>query len=177
MSGVEDLVGVGVADAGEDARIGEGSFEGAVFYGEGGAEAGEIGGEDVDSARVDVVCGGLVCEEMERGSAFGACFGEDEGPVGEVEGGEVIAASEFCAEGAPVEAAGDHEVQDEPDAVVELEDDAFADAMERADGVALDFFDARLDGAEEERTGDADVGEGLADDARLQSGEVGRDVG
>ncbi len=51
--GVEDLVGVGVADAREDARVGEGSLEGAVFGGEGGAEAFEIGGEDVDAAGVD----------------------------------------------------------------------------------------------------------------------------
>jgi hypothetical protein len=31
LGGVEDLVGVGVADAGEDARVGERSLEGAVF--------------------------------------------------------------------------------------------------------------------------------------------------
>jgi hypothetical protein len=43
LGGVQDLVGVGVADAADEARIGEGALEGAVFRGEGGAEAGEIG--------------------------------------------------------------------------------------------------------------------------------------
>ena len=123
-----------------------------------------------DAAGVDVLGGGFVGEEVEGGAAFGAGFGEDEGAVGEVEGGEVVAAAEFCAEGAPVETAGDHEVKDEPEAVVELDGDAFADAVERADGVAFDGFDAGLDGAEEEWAGDADVGEGLAYDARLEGG-------
>ena len=155
---MEDLVGVGVADAGEDARVGEGSLESAVFGGEGGAEAFDVSGEDVDSSGVYFIRGGFVGEEMEGGSALGACFGEDEGAVGEVEGGEVVAASEFCSEGAPVEATGDHEVKDEPETVVELEDDALADAVEGADGVVHGLFDAGLDGAEKEGTGDAEVG-------------------
>ncbi len=93
--GVEDLVGVGVADAGEDARVGEGSLEGAVFGGEGGAEAFEVGGEDVDSSGVDFFGGGLVGEEVEGGSALGAGFGKDEGAIGKVECGEVVATAEF----------------------------------------------------------------------------------
>ena len=56
-----------------------------------------------------------------------------------------------------MEAAGDHEMKDEPEAVVELEDDAFADAVEGADGVVFGLFDAGLDGAEEEGAGDAEV--------------------
>ena len=158
MGGVEDLVGVGVADAGEDARVGEGALEGAVFGGEGGAEGCEVGGEDFNAAGVHVFEGGLALENIEGGSALGAGFGEDEGAVGEVEGGEIVAASEFCAERAPVEAAGDHEMKDEPEAVVELEDDAFADAVEGADGVVFGLFDAGLDGAEEEGACYAELG-------------------
>jgi hypothetical protein len=97
--------------------------------------------------------------------------------MGEVEGGEIVAAAEFSAERAPVEAACNHEVQDEPETVVEFDGDAFADAMEGTDGVAFDIFDSRLDGAEEEWAGYADLREGLAYDARLEGGEVGGDVG
>jgi hypothetical protein len=179
---VEDLVGVGVADAGEDAGVGESSLEGAVFGGEGSSEGFEVCGEDVvckkiEAARVDFFGGGFVGEEVEGGAAFGAGFGEDEGAVREVECGEVVSDAEFRAERAPVEAAGDHEMKDEPEAVVEFEDDAFADAVEFADGVVFDLFDGGLDGAEEEWAGDADVGEGLAYDAGFEGGEVGRDVG
>jgi len=155
---VEDLVGVGVADAGEDAWVCEGALEGSVLDGECGAEGFEVCGEDIDSAGVDLSCGGFAGEEMEGGSAFGTGFGEDERAVGEVEGGEVVAATEFCAEGTPVEAAGDHEMKDEPEAVVELKNNAFADAVKGADGVAFDFFDAGLDGAEEEGACYAELG-------------------
>jgi hypothetical protein len=179
--GVEDLVGVGVADAGEDARVGEGSLEGTVFGDEGGAEVFEAGGEDVDSAGVDFSCGGFVWEEVEGGAAFGAGFGEDERPVGKVEGGEVVSAAECRAglfvEGAPVEAAGDHEVEDEPEAVVEFDGDAFADAVQGTDVVAFEFFDGWVDCAEQEGAGYAEVGEGLAYDAWLEGGEVGGDIG
>jgi hypothetical protein len=95
---------------------------------------------------------------MERGAALGAGFGEDEGAVGKVEGGEVVAAAELCAERTPVEAASDHEMKDEPEAVVEFEDDAFADAVEGADGVVFGVFDAGLDGAEEEWACYAELG-------------------
>jgi hypothetical protein len=177
LGGVEDLVGVRVADAGEDAWVGEGALEGAVFDGEGGAESFDVGSEDFDSAGVYLFCGGFVGEEIKRGSALGAGFGKDEGAVGKVEGGEVVAASEFGAKRAPVEAAGNHEMEDEPEAIVELEDDSLADAMECADGVVFDLFDAWMDGAEEEWAGEAEVSEWLADDTWGEGGEIGGDVG
>ena len=114
---------------------------------------------------------------MQGGPAPGAGFGEDEGAVGEVEGGEVVSAAEFGSERAPVEPTCDHEVKDEPESVVELEDNAFADAVKSADGVTFDLFDGRLHGAEKEGAGYTDVGERLANDAWLKRGEVGRDVG
>jgi hypothetical protein len=68
-------------------------------------------------------------------------------------------------------------MEDEEEAVVELEDDAFADASEGGDGVAFKVFDTWLDGAEEEGASDADVVERLTDDARGEGGEVGGDIG
>ena len=76
-----------------------------------------------------------------------------------------------------MEAARDHEMEDEPKAVVELEDDALADAVKPADGVAFDLFDPWLDCAEEEWAGYADVGEGLAYYAWFKCREIGRYVG
>ena len=124
LGGVEDLVGVGVADAGEDAGVGEGALEGAVLGGEGLLEGFGGEGEDVEAAGVEVGEGGFALDEVEGGAALGAGFGEDEGAVGEVEGGEVVAAAElgwrsrFAVElASPVEAAGDHEVEDEEEVV------------------------------------------------------------
>ncbi len=50
-------------------------------------------------------------DEVEGGAALGSGFGEDEGAVGEVEGGKVVATTEFGSGGAPVQAAGDHEME------------------------------------------------------------------
>ena len=76
-----------------------------------------------------------------------------------------------------MEAAGDHEMEDEPEIVVEAESDALADATEFADGVAFGGGNGRVGGAEEEWATDADVLETLADDAGFQCGEVSGDVG
>ncbi len=53
MGSVEDFVGVGVADAAEQARVGKGALEGVVVTGEGFGEFSEIGGEDIDAAGVE----------------------------------------------------------------------------------------------------------------------------
>src|SRR5262249_7750807 len=52
LSGVEDFVGGGIADSAENAWGGECAFEGAIFGGKRGAERSEVGGEDVDAARI-----------------------------------------------------------------------------------------------------------------------------
>ena len=59
----------------------------------------------------------------------------------------------------------------------EAEDDALADAAERADCLAFDGLDARDGGAKKEGRGDAQVFERLADHAGLEGREVGGDVG
>jgi hypothetical protein len=81
-----------------------------------------------------------------------------------------------------VEAAGDHEVEDEEEFVLaavgwEAEDDALADAAEGADGLAFDGGDGWDGRAEEEGRGDAEVFERLVEDARGEGCQVGRDVG
>jgi len=113
--GVENLVGVGVAHTADEARIGEGALEGAVLLSERGAESFEIGGEDFDSAGIDVVECLLAAQEMERGAALGAGFSEGERAGGKVEGEEGLAAGEFGVRRPPVETAGNHEMDDQPE--------------------------------------------------------------
>ncbi len=115
--------------------------------------------------------------EVQGSAAFGAGFGKDERAVGEVEGGEVVAAAEFGVAWTPVKASGDHEVEDEPEVVVEADGDALADAAHLTDVAAFDIGDGWLYGSEQERAGDADVFERLADDARSERVNVGGDIG
>jgi hypothetical protein len=79
--------------------------------------------------------------DVEGGAAFGARFCEYQGSVGEVEGCESVAAGEPGCGWPPVQATGDHEMQDQPEAVVraisDTDGDALADAAEFADGLAF----------------------------------------
>src|ERR1039458_6873839 len=108
---MENLVGVGVADAADEARIGEGTLEGAVLKSECGAKAVEVRREDFDAAGIDGVEGLFAAQDVERRAALAACLSEDEGAGGEVECGEVLATGQFCLRRPPVETAGNHEVK------------------------------------------------------------------
>jgi hypothetical protein len=75
-----------------------------------------------------------------------------------------------------VETAGDHEVQDQPMAVVEFDGDTLADAAQGAHGMAFELFDGWLDGAQEEGACYTDLSQWLGYDAWLKRREVGGDV-
>jgi hypothetical protein len=77
----------------------------------------------------------------------------------------------------PVKAAGNNEVQDEPEVAVNSNGDAFANAAEFADDTAFGVGEWRLDGAKEERTRDSNALERLTNDAGFEGGEVGGDIG
>jgi hypothetical protein len=177
LGGVEDLVGVGVADAAEQALVGESALEGAVLAGERGAEGVEIGGEGIEATGIERAKGFFSADEVERSAPLGAGLGEDQRAAGEIEGGEVAAAGELAVRPLPVEAASDHEVKDEPEIVIETEGNPLGETAEFADGAAVDGGERRIDGAQEESAVQADTLKRLVENAGPKGGEVGGDVG
>jgi len=115
--GVEDLVRVGVADAGEDARIGEGALERPVLGGDRPAEAVEIGPQNLQPAGIVLRQGLLAPDHVERRPFLGAHLGQQKRAVGEVERCEAVFARDLDQlaplRHPPPEAPGDHEVEDE----------------------------------------------------------------
>ena len=89
--GVQDFVGVGIAYPAEEAWIGEGALEGAIFVGECFAKGIEIAGEDFDSAGIDRTETVFASEDMQGSAVLDAGFGENEGAVGKIECGEIAA--------------------------------------------------------------------------------------
>jgi hypothetical protein len=75
-----------------------------------------------------------------------------------------------------MEAAGNHEVENEPQVVLDSDGNAFADAAKCADGAAFDAGEWRLDGAEKKGAGEADAFEGLAEDAGVEGRDIGSNV-
>ena len=177
LGGIQDFVRVGVADAAEDARIGEGSLEGAVFLGESLAKHFQIAGEDFDAAGVHGFERGFSGYDMQRGAPLGACFRKYKRAVGEVESGEIVASAELGCEWTPVQATGDHQVDYEPEIALYADGDALADAAQFAHDAPFCFGDGRLGSAKQECAGDTNVIEALAENASLDRGDVCGDVG
>ena len=78
---------------------------------------------------------------------------------------------------APAQPAGDHQVNDQEEVVVEHEHDALADAAHAADDLAVSGVERRIDGAQDERAEEPDPLEAPADDVRGQRFDVDDDVG
>ena len=68
--------------------------------------------------------------------------------------------------GLPVQPAGDHQVQHQPEIAFDADGDALADAAHGADGSAFDAAERRIDGAQQEDRAEAHPFERLAEDAR-----------
>ena len=106
----ENFVGVGVANAGEEARVGERALEGVIGGSEAGGELFESGVQDFEAAGIELVEAGFALDDVERGAFFGAGFGPEQRAVRKIEGGEAARARDFDVASFPVKASGDHEM-------------------------------------------------------------------
>ena len=133
---VQDLVGVGVADAGENVRVGERALERVALGGERGVELPRRRLERFQPARIVGGEGVGVGDRMERGALLGSRLGEHQAAPREVEGEQRVAAADRGPGRAPVEATGDHQVEDQERPPLEREDDPFAQPRETDDAPA-----------------------------------------
>jgi len=78
------------------------------------AKAFEVGREDLHAAGIDAVEPSFAADYVQRSAPFAAGFGERQRASGKIKRRQRIAAAEFRLRRLPVQAAGDHEVQDEP---------------------------------------------------------------
>ena len=76
-----------------------------------------------------------------------------------------------------MQAARDHQMQNEPEVAFEADGDALADAAEFTDDAAVGVGEWWKGGAKKKRSGDSNAHERLRKDARFECGEVGGDVG
>jgi len=173
----ENFVGVGVADAGEEARVGERALEGVIGGEKDGGELVERGVEDFEAAGIEGMEASFAGDDV-KGSAFlGAGFGPEQGTIGKVESGEATRRGDFDAARLPMETAGNHEMEDEPEVVFKANADAFAKAAEAQDFLAEGRGERRSGGTEQKRAGNAHGFEGLLEDAHLEGFEIDGDVG
>ena len=111
-----------------------------------------------------------------EGAMLGAGLGEQEAPPGEVERRQARAARELDSRRLPVESAGDHQMQDEPEIVIEPEDDSLPQSPRLADGLAVGLVQGRVERPQQERAADAHAVQALADDATVEGLDIDGDI-
>ena len=119
-------------------------FQRVVLLRESAGELGLGGQEDFEAARIK---NRGVANDVEGRSPLGAGFRKGKGSVRKIESGQGVLAGEFGSRRFPVKAAGDHEMKHQPDAIIQPDGDAFADASECCDSGAFRSGERRIYGA------------------------------
>jgi len=177
----ENFVGIGIADAAEEARVGEGALECMVGGEKSGCELLGSSAEDFEAAGVERAQTSFARDDVQRGALLGTRFGPEQGTVGEIEGSETTRRRNFgtaglSAERVPVQSSGNHQMKNEPEVAFEADADAFAEAAQLQDLFTGGFGEGRVCGAQEKRTDNANGFECLPEDARFESLDVNGDV-
>ncbi len=128
---MQDLVRIGVADAAEDMWIGQGALQGVVADGQAARELVERRRHYVHSARIESCEPRLALGHVQGRALLRSGFGQGQAAVVEKECRESPAAIGLLRPIEPVQPPGDHQVQHQPDVVIESDGDALAHAPER----------------------------------------------
>ena len=173
---LQDLVGIGIADAAEQLGVAQGALQGVVFRGQAPSEGVGLAGHDLEAARVEGAERRRALDDVQAGPALGAGLAQGQAAVREVEGGQIPAPRQVGARRLPVQAAGDHQVENQPQLVLQADGDALADAPQGDHALGLARLGGRLGGAQQKGMGDAQTLQRLVQDAPLEGFDVNRDV-
>src|SRR5208283_3272903 len=124
---MQDLVGVGVADAAKEAWISEGPFERVIFLYEDGAKGVEICTKNINAAGIKRAQARFTTHDMQRSPVLCTCFSQDQGTLREIKCREAVAPNQPSFRIFPVQTAGNHQVQDQPNIFFGADGDALAD--------------------------------------------------
>jgi len=152
---VQNLIGIGVAYPTEEPRVGEGPFESVIFGSQAPRKGRWCGDEGLEAAAVELLERLGPLHQVQRGPSGSAGLGEQQGAMGKVKGGEAQSFGHRRLCSLPLEPARDHQVQDEEEAAVELDDDPLAEPGETYDPAAGNVADGRLHRPEQERAREA----------------------
>ena len=141
-----------------------------------GAEAGQIGRESVYASRVHGEQAGPARHHVERCPPLGAGLRERERSRREIESRQVLAPLEGRVGRLPMQAAGDHQVQHQPEVAIQADGDALSHSPQFAHGSSRGFREGGRGGSKKKRAGQPDAFERQAHHARFQRCDVSRDV-
>src|SRR6266705_4693563 len=172
----QNFVGIGIADAAEEARVGEGALQSVVRGEKNRGKARRIGIEHFDAAGIESAKAVFSGDDVERSALLRAGFGPEKSSGGKIECGKAARGRNFGAAGTPMQPAGDHQVQNQPKAVFEADANALSEPAQTRDLLPFCAADGRSRGAEQKGAYDAHAFERLAENARLERLDIDNDV-
>ena len=175
---MQNLVGVGVPDAAEEAWVGQRPLERVVFAQKTLAERVEVRIEDLEAAHVE--CGKRVvaADDMQRCALARSGFGERPACRWRTRKWRASCAGPLPRAPGSIQRRRPAIIRcmHHEELVFHGQDDALAHAPDGEDALADDLAERRHRGAQHEGTGEADLFEDLADDAPLEALDVDDDV-
>jgi hypothetical protein len=178
---VQDLVGIRVADAAEQARVGQAALDGVVLGLQLARERGHVGLQHIDAAWVHCLQRLAPGHQMDRCAALGAGLGQHQRTGVEREGGECALGGRLGAGREPAQAAGDHQMDDQEQwraiAGLQRQHHALAEPLDAEDTRAFRLRDRRQRGAQHERVEHAHALQRVALHLGGEALDVDRDVG
>ncbi len=110
----ENLIRVGIADAAEQTRIGEGALESMVGGEKRGGKARQIGIENFEPTGIESAKAFFSRDNVEGSALLRASFAPEKRAARKIKCGEMALARKLGGGRAPVQATGDHQVQHQP---------------------------------------------------------------
>ena len=172
----QNLVGIGIADAGEHALIRERPLQGVARGPQPLGEGGQFDLQHFEPARIEDRQRGVAGRQAQGGAFLLARLGEDEGAGGKVEGGEAHALRHRGARIPPSQAPGNHQVDDDEEPSFEFDDELLGEPAHPGHDAAAGLRHGWRHRAQHERARDADVVETGADDAAIEAFQINREV-
>src|SRR5215470_17247999 len=123
---MKNLVGVGVANAAEQMRIGQRTLERVIASAERLRKGHEIGIHHLEPARLVLRKGGFSLDDIQRRLPLGTRLSEDQGSILEIECEEADFAGDCGAGRLPSKAPRDHQVEYEKELTIGFNDHTFA---------------------------------------------------
>src|SRR5579871_5969066 len=147
-----------------------------ISRGEHGAELVERGSKYVNAAGIERGKPSFSTNQMQRCTLACASFSERKSAVVKIKGSESASTIGGLALLAPVQAASDHEMEDQPEIVVETKSNALADAAQAGNFAALNGLNGRICSAEKRWAANVKVFQSMAEHTLLQRFNVNNDV-
>src|SRR5712692_4885741 len=159
----KNLVRVSVADPAKQSRIGERAFQRVVRGGENRSKALQIRFQNFNSARVERGEPFFSGHNMKGRALLRACFGPQQSSIGEIEGSQTARRRKLGITFFQVQAPGNHQVQHQPNVVVEADTNSLTKSAQTDDGLALRVPHRRSGSPQQKWTSDAHTIQALAE--------------